>query len=70
MLIILVIFCSDLQKKMVQNFQPKQTKSSDHLLEDYQSLNSGKTFLVMEVLSLFVNVLTRPQWTGFLPNNS
>ena len=45
MLIIPVIFFSDLQKKMVQNFQLKQTKSSDHSLEDYQSLNSGESGL-------------------------
>ena len=30
---------------MVQNSPPKPIKSSDHLLEDYQSLNSGKSSL-------------------------
>lgn len=38
-------FCIILQKKMVQNSPPKLIKSSDHLLEDYQSLNSGKSSL-------------------------
>ena len=30
------------QRKMVQNFPLKQIKNSDHLSEDYLSLNSGK----------------------------
>ena len=45
------------QRKMVQNFPLKQIKSSDHLSEDYLSLNSGKIWTVEAFLLLLLLLL-------------
>ena len=42
---------------MVQNFPLKQIKSSDHLSEDYLSLNSGKIWTVEAFLLLLLLLL-------------
>ena len=39
---------------MVQNFPLKQIKNSDHLSEDYLSLNSGKIWTVKVLLLLLL----------------
>ena len=41
---------------MVQNFPLKQIKSSDHLSEDYLSLNSGKIWTV-EVFFIIIIII-------------
>ena len=42
---------------MVQNFPLKQIKSSDHLSEDYLSLNFGKIWTVEAFLLLLLLLL-------------
>ena len=49
--------CCISQRKMVQNFPLKQIKSSDHLSEDYLSLNSGKIWTVEAFLLLLLLLL-------------
>ena len=39
---------------MVQNFPLKQIKSSDHLSEDYLSLNSGKIWTVKVFIIIII----------------
>ena len=42
---------------MVQNFPLKQIKSSDHLSEDYLSLNSGKIWTVEAFIIIIIIII-------------